>query len=286
MGTHLHRVRSVFGRDTRGLLAGGRYALTHTRTMEFDELRPYVPGDDVRDIDWKASARSGEILLRRFVSEMHHRVLLIADAGLAMTAMARDGERKGDVAHHVLGAIGLVALGRHDQVGMVFGDRRGCVNLPQRRGEHHIEGLLDRYTHHLDHDPGPSDVICQLDYVATHHRHRMLVVVVSDEPDPGEALDDVLGRLTARHDLLWAMVPDLPAVAATQGYDVTSGARVTTAAAAEQRVVAAYQRAELERAQRLSDLLTDRGIGHALVPGTGSLRRAIVELTGAGPRAR
>ena len=68
MGKHLDSAKPHFGRDTRGLLEGGRYALVHTRSLEFDDLRPYVPGDDVRDIDWKASARSAHVLIKRFVS--------------------------------------------------------------------------------------------------------------------------------------------------------------------------------------------------------------------------
>ena len=71
MSKHLNRARTYFGTDTRGLLEGGRYALLHTRSLEFDDLRPYVPGDDVRDIDWKASARSGSVLIKRFVDEKH-----------------------------------------------------------------------------------------------------------------------------------------------------------------------------------------------------------------------
>ena len=59
MGKHLNRAKPHFGTDARGMLEGGRYALLHSRSLEFDDLRPYVPGDDVRDIDWKASARSG-----------------------------------------------------------------------------------------------------------------------------------------------------------------------------------------------------------------------------------
>ena len=51
MGRHLDSAKAYFGRDTTGLLDGGRYALVHTRSLEFDDLRPYVPGDDVRDID-------------------------------------------------------------------------------------------------------------------------------------------------------------------------------------------------------------------------------------------
>ena len=69
VGEHLDRARPYLGRDATGLLEGGRYALVHSRSLEFDDLRPYVAGDDVRDIDWRASARSGHVLIKRFVSE-------------------------------------------------------------------------------------------------------------------------------------------------------------------------------------------------------------------------
>ena len=124
MGKHLNRARSHFGTDTRGLLEGGRYALLHSRSLEFDDLRPYVRGDDVRDIDWKASARSGSVLIKRFVDEKHHTILLVADAGRNMTASAPSGEAKLDVAVNILGAIGLITLGRR---------RRPCrPDLPGR----------------------------------------------------------------------------------------------------------------------------------------------------------
>ena len=87
MGKHLDRAKAYFGRDTSGLLEGGRYALVHTRSLEFDDLRPYVPGDDVRDIDWKATARSGNVLIKRFVSEKHHKILVVADAGRNTTGL-------------------------------------------------------------------------------------------------------------------------------------------------------------------------------------------------------
>src|SRR3978361_2478383 len=117
MGKHLDRAKEFFGRDTSGFLEGGRYALVHTRSLEFDDLRPYVPGDDVRDIDWKASARSGGVLVKRFVSEKHHKILLVADAGRNMSALAPSGELKRDVAGHIMGAVGLIARRRSDQTG-------------------------------------------------------------------------------------------------------------------------------------------------------------------------
>jgi uncharacterized protein (DUF58 family) len=109
VGKHLNRAKTHFGTDTRGLLEGGRYALLHTRSLEFDDLRPYVPGDDVRDIDWKASARSGHVLIKRFVSEKHHKILLVVDAGRNMSALTPTGEVKRDVAAHLLGAFGLIS---------------------------------------------------------------------------------------------------------------------------------------------------------------------------------
>ncbi|HEY9263922.1 MAG TPA: DUF58 domain-containing protein [Mycobacterium sp.] len=285
MGKHLNRAKAYFGTDTRGMLEGGRYALLHTRSLELDELRPYVPGDDVRDIDWKASARSGSVLTKRFVSEKHHKVLLVADAGRNMCALAPGGELKSDVAVNVLGAIGLITLGRTDEVGMVYGDARGSVNVRQRRGENHIESLLTRYHNHTAR--GPSDIICQLTYVATHYRHPMLIVVVSDEPDADPRLTEVLTRLTARHDVMWAMVPDMPAVAAAEegAYDVATGRRVLGAASHEPRVVAAYRLAEQRRIRHLAEALTSQGIPHVTIPRSESIRSAIAEMTGVWSRA-
>jgi len=289
VGKHLNRAKAYFGTDTRGMLEGGRYALLHTRSLELDELRPYVPGDDVRDIDWKASARSGGVLIKQFVSEKHHKVLLVADAGRNMCALAPGGELKSDVAVNVLGAVGLITLGRTDEVGMVYGDARGSVNVRQRRGENHIESLLTRYHgHSAGHTArGSSDIVCQLTYVATHYRHPMLIVVVSDEPDADPRLAEVLARLTARHDVMWAMIPDMPAVAAAEdgAYDVATGRRVLGSASHEPRVVAAYRLAEQRRIRNLEEMMTTHGIPHVTIPRSEAIRAAVAEMTGVWSRA-
>jgi uncharacterized protein (DUF58 family) len=287
VGKHLNRAKAHFGTDTRGLLQGGRYALLHTRSMEFDDLRPYVPGDDVRDIDWKASARSGSVLIKRYVSEKHHKILLVADAGRNASALAPSGEYKRDVAAHIMGAVGLIGLRRSDQIGMVYGDRRGSVNVPQRRGEPHIEGLLHRWYQHTMTDPGASDITAQLDYVATHYRRTMLIIVVSDEPDVDGRLAGVLVRLSGRHDIMWAMVSDMPAVGPdnTDGFDVATGGFVLNGADLGPRVVAAYRRAEQTRRDRLGAFLTGHAIPHAMIASSGAIRRELVGLTEVAVRA-
>jgi uncharacterized protein (DUF58 family) len=282
VGILLDRAKAHVGRDTRGMLEGGRYALVHTRSLEFDDLRPYVAGDDVRDIDWKASARSGHVLIKRFVSEKHHKILVVADAGRNMTALAPSGETKRDVAANLIGAMGLVTLPRSDEIGMVFGDGRGCVDIRLRRGETHIEHMLHRFANHTATRPAPSHVPTQLHWVARHYRHPMLIFVVSDEPEVDARLHDILSRLTGRHDVLWAMVSDAPAVGTEaderNGYDVRDGGFVLSAEL-DSRVVDAYRRAEHERRQHLSEFMTSHGVPHALVHGSAAIRSALLAMT-------
>lgn len=290
MGRHLDRARAHFGRDAGGLLDGGRYALVHTRSLELDDLRPYVPGDDVRDIDWKATARSGHTLIKRFVSEKHHKVLVVADTGRNITAVAPSGECKRDVALNVIGAVGLLTVPRSDQIGMVLGDARGCVDIRLRRGETHIEYLLHRFHHHSTTAPAASDIGVQLNWVARHYRHRLLIVVVADEPDPSPELAEVLTRLTARHDVLWAMISDQPAVSSAEderaGFDVADGRFVLSGAELGAGVVQAYREAEEARRQQVSEFLTAHAVAHTDFAGSAGIRSGVTVMTAVYARAR
>lgn len=265
------------------MLEGGRYALLHTKSLELDDLRPYVPGDDVRDIDWKASARTGTVLIKRFVSEKHHKILLVVDAGRNMSALAAGGEVKRNVATNAMGAIGLIAMGRSDEVGMVYGDSRGSEAIRSQRSETHIESLLERFYTNSIGDVGTSDIVSQLEFVARTHRRRLLLVIVSDEPDLSPALDDVLTQLSGRHELIWLMIADMPATGsmhgAQDGFDVATGRFVLGGAALGPRVVAAYQAAEQRRAAQLDAFLTAHQVRMARIAGSAELRTKMVGLT-------
>ncbi|BBY26709.1 DUF58 domain-containing protein [Mycolicibacterium sediminis] len=293
MGRHLDRAKAYVGRDVSGLLEGGRYSLVHTRSLEFDDLRPYVPGDDVRDIDWKATARSGNVLIKRFVSEKHHKILVVADAGRNTAGLSPSGEVKREVAANVIGALGLITLPRSDEIGMVFGDGRGCVDIRLRRGETHLEYMLQRYLDHACDHPGRSDVVTQLRWVAEHYRHRHLVVVVSDEPEVDDRLDELLTRLAARHDVMWAMTVDHPAIAGPDdpmdadvvGYDVADGATVLGRTDLGRDVIAAYEEAERARREALYESMTAHAVPYALIAGSRGIRRGLIGMTGVLARA-
>jgi uncharacterized protein (DUF58 family) len=283
MGRHLNRAIQHFGTDTRGMLEGGHYALLHTRSLEFDDLRPYVAGDEIRDIDWRASARAGDVLVKRFVTEKHHKIVLVCDTGRNMSALTPSGEIKRDVATIVMGAIGLIGMRRTDEIGMVYGDSRGSANVRSRRGENHIEGMLELFFTHSRGDVGASDIVTQLDYVAHSHRRRLLLVVVSDEPDITSGLDEAVKRLTGRHELLWVGVADMPAVGAEQGgqdaYDVATGRFVPDGAGLGPQVLAAYRNAEQRRAAELDEFFLTRAVPFVRIGGSGEIRSKIVQLT-------
>ena len=73
---------------TRELLSGEYGSVFKGRSMDFDDLREYVIGDDTKDIDWKATARSGNTLIRRYIAIRKHNILLIVDTGKNMAAVS------------------------------------------------------------------------------------------------------------------------------------------------------------------------------------------------------
>ncbi|WP_301124064.1 MULTISPECIES: DUF58 domain-containing protein [Mycolicibacterium] len=284
MGRLLNRAIQHFGSNTSGMLEGGNFALLHTRTLEFDELRPYVRGDEIRDINWKASARSGETLVTKFVTEKHHKILLVCDAGRNMSALAPSGEYKRDVAGIVAGVIGLISMRRSDELGMVYGDQRGCVTVRSRKGENHIEGMLAQYDAHSRRgDAANSDIVTQLQFVAGSHRRRMLMVVVSEEPEVTPELEKIVKRLATSHELMWVAVSDMPAIGSEHGehdsYDVATGRVLADWSALGPDVIAAYRSAEQKRVAELDEFFTKAGVPFARIGGSGQVRDRIVYLT-------
>lgn len=81
----------------RGLLEGQYGSVFKGRSLDFDDLREYLPGDDIKDIDWRATARSGSTRIRRYVAVRKHNILLVVDTGRSMAATSEDGDSKRDV---------------------------------------------------------------------------------------------------------------------------------------------------------------------------------------------
>ncbi|MGJ0384276.1 DUF58 domain-containing protein [Paenarthrobacter sp. Y-19] len=278
MPSLIRRVKSkmfIFAhRRTLTLLDGEYGSVFKGRSLDFDELRTYVPGDEVRDIDWKATARHGSPLVKRYVAIRRHSVLLLVDTGRNMAAEALSGENKKDIAVHAAGVIGYLACRHGDDVGLVHGNAGGSRYRPPKSGEEHLERLLREIDSSISPDARPSDIAEQLDYVLRFIKGRMLVVVVADEVLPDARTADLMRRLRARHELLWLTVrdadlapgPDAPGQ--EDSMDIGTGSGIPLPLAADRAVRAAYKRAMTQRADQRRDLFRRLGIAEQQTTGS------------------
>ena len=92
-------------RKSTNIIDGSYLSIFRGRTMNFDNLREYVPGDNVKDIDWKSSERCQTTLVRQYVAEKKHNIFIVMDAGIKMLADTDKGEMKKSVALYTAGTI-------------------------------------------------------------------------------------------------------------------------------------------------------------------------------------
>lgn len=268
-------------RKARGMLDGEYASIFRGRSLDFDDLRDYVPGDEVRDIDWKATARTGTPLIKRYLATRRQQVLFVADTGRNMAATARGGETKKDIAVMAMGVIGSLAIRHGDSVALVHGDGGTSVALPGKGTENHLEQLL-RCMDGANLSRGPSDLCARLEYVAAHYKQRMLLVVVADEVAAGPRLAKVLRRLRAQHEILWIQIDDAalagPGSVHGVGTDVAGMDPVLMLLAEDPELARSYAEAVADRAQALAELLQASGIATTGIGGTDEVMAKIFAL--------
>ena len=182
---------------------------------EFESLRPYTEGDDFRDLDWKATARTGEPIVRRHEAERNQAVIVALDLGRAMLAEA-DGVVKLDRALDALLMLANAAALAGDQVGLLAYDDKVRLWVPPAKGRAAVGGLI-RAAHDLQATPAASDPVGAFAALGAKWKRRALVVVFSDADDADAAtpLAAALGPLSRRHRVLLCRVAD-PKLAAAR----------------------------------------------------------------------
>jgi len=177
----------------------------------FESLREHLPGEDIRRVDWKATARRGRLIARAYEVERSQSVVLLVDAGRLMTAEVEGGFPRLEYALNAAMVLAHVAVSRDDRVGaMVFADRvQGFV--PATRGR----GALERVTGVLSAAEGrlvEPDVEGAFRHLAARGRKRSLLVLFTDVVDP-EVSAAVLAhaaRAAGRHLALVVTLRDRP----------------------------------------------------------------------------
>jgi uncharacterized protein (DUF58 family) len=279
--TLLNALDLTIGRRVSGLLAGDYRSNVVGAGTELAQVRPYVPGDDVRQIDWNVTARTGVTHVRVHLAERVLVTWLVLDTSPSMGFGTAD-RRKADVAEGVAVAVGHVATRRGNRLGIVtFGDAQPRTT-PPRQGRAGLLGLLGALREEDVDAAGEPVGSTSLGEAFTRAgaiaRQRSLVVVVSDFRGPADWRIPLLS-LAGRHDVVAVEVRDpreqaLPDLGELWLVDPESGCqiRVDTSNAKLRRRFAAA--ADDER-RVLAATLSSLGVRHVVLSTEGDWLRPL-----------
>lgn len=217
---------------TRGLssqvFSGEYQAAFRGRGMSFSEVRLYQPGDDVRDIDWNVTARTGTPHIKIFEEERELTVLIVADATASLRAGTR-GQSKRRLATELAAVLGSAALNNNDKVGaVVYGHGERPLLVPPKKGFQHVLRIVRELAAAPD-AGGDSDLAEVLRFTDRVMRRRAICFLVSDFLDAGDYRTP-LRVLAQKHDVVGLQLADafedeLPAVGLVQIEDPETGHR-------------------------------------------------------------
>ena len=183
----------------QGNVMGLHRSATRGSSVEFAEYRKYVPGDDIKHVDWRVFARTDRFYMKEFEADTNLRCCLILDASASM-AFAGDHGSKWDHARRLAATLAYLLVHQGDAVGLqTFADKM-LKNVPPRNSPAHLRHIFDTLS---DMKPqGGSEIVQTLHEAAERVPQRALVIVISDLFTDVEALLDGFQHMRFRkHDL-------------------------------------------------------------------------------------
>ena len=229
----LEKARLIELRTRRAVqeqLWGGLRSIFRGSGMDFDEVREYVPGDDVRAIDWSVTARAGRPFVKLFRQERELAIILAIDVSASGDFGSSD-QTKRELAAELACVLALAALRSRDKVGLLLFSDHVERFIPARSGRGHVLRLVQEVLSTTPEGRG-TDVAEALDYLNRVTHRRSAVVLVSDyhvyRPEAISELERALHETGRRHDLLslWLTDPhetELPNVGRVTLEDAESG---------------------------------------------------------------
>ncbi len=272
--TALRALDLTVRRRIENVLAGDHRAASLGVAMELAQVRPYQPGDDVRLIDWNATARMVEPHVRLHVAERALTTWLMFDASPSMgfgTAL----RRKADVAEGVVLAVGHVASRRGNRLGLLTYGHTDPLFVPPRQGRLGLVGVLLQLREvtgrDLEQPQVPDDLSEALSRARRHARERSLVVIVSDLRGPRDWVGG-LREIGVKHDVVVVEIRDpaeeaLPNVGEIVVVDPETGRHVRVDTS-RKRMREGYAAAAAEERELVANDIRAAG-AHHLVLSTG-----------------
>ena len=247
----IRRIEIRTRRSVNDVFAGRYHSVFKGQGMEFQEVREYVPGDDIRSIDWNVTARTGRPFVKNFKEERELTVLLVVDVS-ASHDFGTHYQFKSELVAELGATLALSAIRNNDKVGaLLFTDRVERI-IPTRKGTRHVLRVIREL---LYHEPlgKQTSVAAALQYVDRVLSRRAVVFVISDFQSP-----DFLGPLRVvrhRHDVIPIVIRDrreleLPPVRFLEMLDPETGEQLVVDTGSR-----AFRAAYTRQAQQRGDAL-------------------------------
>jgi uncharacterized protein (DUF58 family) len=180
--------------------AGEYHSIFRGRGMEFDEVRPYLPGDEVRTIDWNVTARMGQPYVKRYVEERELTVMLLVDAS-GSGDFGSEGKFKRELAAEIASVLSFSATTNKDKVGLMIFTDKVELYIPPRKGRRHVLRLI-RELLAFEPESDGTDIKLALDSINQILKRRSIVFLVSDFLDEPENYRKALHMANRKHDVI------------------------------------------------------------------------------------
>jgi uncharacterized protein (DUF58 family) len=256
----VQRIQIVANRTVNDLFAGQYKSVFRGRGMEFDEVREYQPGDDVRSIDWNVTARQGTPFIKRFCEERELTVLFMVDVS-ASGAFGSGSRSKLDMVVEVAALLMFSALKNNDKVGLITFCDEVIDYLPPRKGKSNVLHLIREL---VAVQPLARDTSLRtaLEFLNRVQKRRAVTFLISDFLAPHAK--QAMAVANKRHDLIAITVADprehvLPDVGFISLKDAETG-QVVELDTRHRAVRDLFETRSAQRAERLSDELKKLGV--------------------------
>lgn len=259
----VRRIEITTSRLVTDVFAGQYHSVFKGRGIEFDEVREYQPGDDVRSIDWNVTARTGIPHVKKFVEERELTVMIMLDASPSCR-FASVHELKSKLAAEIAAVLAFSAIRNNDKIGLVIFTDQVEKFIPPRKGKAHVLRLIRDSLAFSARGRG-TNLAGALEFLSKVTTRRSVCFVISDffegglpDPSGSQAFTRALAVANRRHDLIAVTLNDpreaeLPDCGLLAVEDAESGRTVLvdTADAAVRRQYKELALARLEKREKL-----------------------------------
>jgi uncharacterized protein (DUF58 family) len=193
-------------------MLGEHHSVFKGRGMDFEEVREYVAGDEVRSIDWNVTARAGRPFVKKYTEERELNILVMLDVS-ASGAFGSAAQSKRELAQEIASILALSATRNSDKVGLLLFSDRLERYLPPRKGRTQVLKVVDEILNHAPQGRGTRCVEA-LDIANRRLRTRAVIFLLSDFQLPSESpaalaeLERALRQTRVRHDLIAVRIED------------------------------------------------------------------------------